>query len=263
MTASFFYVRDSDRYIAQEATIGPWGKELQHGGPVAALLATRIEQAAGADGVTSRIGQVALEFLSPVPVATLDVTTEVVRPGKKIALWSTRASVGGRAVARMSAWVLSIAEGRSPLVHLEDEPPPPRPETAIETYFTSVPRFPYGDALEWRFAKGHFAEVGPATVWARLRVGIVEGEPVSPLARLLAMVDSANGISAELDVAKFLFVPVNLTVTVARHPSTEWVAMSAETSIASDGLGVTRAHLFDERGRIGEALQSLFVEGRG
>jgi len=257
-----FYLRNGDDYVAQESTIGPWGKELQHGGPVAALLATRIEQAAGADGATTRIGQVALEFLSPVPVATLHLTTEVVRPGKKIALWSVRASAGGRDVARMSAWVLATAEGRSPLVHLEDAPPPPLPSTAVETYFTAVPRFPYGDALEWRFTKGHFAEAGPATVWARLRVGIVEGETISPLARLLAMVDSANGVSAELDVGAYLFVPVNLTVTASRHPATEWVAMDAETSIATDGVGVTRAHLYDERGRIGEALQSLFVERR-
>lgn len=100
---SAFYVPDGDRYAAQEPTIGPWGKDLQHGGPVAALLATRIERAAGVDGQRTRIGQLALEFLSPVPVATLHVTTEVQRPGKKIALWSARASADGRDVARMSA----------------------------------------------------------------------------------------------------------------------------------------------------------------
>ncbi|CAN5702721.1 thioesterase family protein [soil metagenome] len=258
---SHFYVRSGDSYLAQESTAGPWGKELQHGGPVAALLATRIERAAGCDA-TKRISQCALEFLSPVPVATLDVTTEVLRPGKKIAFWSARASVGGRDVARMTAWVLSAAEGRSPLVHLEDAPPPPMPATAVETYFTSVPRFPYGDALEWRFAEGAFTESGPATVWARLRGGIVEGEDVSPLARLLAMVDSANGVSAELDLGTYLFVPVNLTVVLARLPATEWTCMAAKTSMSTDGVGLTRAHLYDERGAIGEALQSLFVERR-
>ena len=34
------------------------------------------------------------------------------------------------------------------------------------------------------------------------------------------------------------------------------------TSIATDGVGITRAHLFDRRGALGEALQSLFVEAR-
>ena len=32
---------------------------------------------------------------------------------------------------------------------------------------------------------------------------------MTPLGRTLAMVDSANGISAELDPATFLFVPVS------------------------------------------------------
>ena len=218
-----------------------------------------IEHASAGAG---RISQLALEFLSAVPVATLHVTTELIRPGKKIAFWSAKASVDGRDVARMSAWVLSSKEGRSPLVRLEDEPPGPLPTHAAESYFTSVPKFPYGDAIEWRFAQGHWNQLGPATVWAKLRVGLVEGEETSPLARLLAMVDSANGVGAELDLGKYLFVPVNLSVTLARHPVGEWTGMTATTSIATDGIGITSAKVFDPRGQLGEALQSLFVEPR-
>jgi hypothetical protein len=227
---------------------------------VAALLGGRIERAAARGD--ARVAQFALEFLGPVPVATLDVGTELVRPGKKIALWSARAASAGREAVRASAWVLAVSEGRNPTVRLEDEPVPPMPATAVNTYFTAAPRFGYGDALEWRFAEGAFDSRGPATVWARLRVAIVEGEPVTPLARVLAMVDSANGISAELDLDQHLFVPVNLTVSLARPPATEWTCMRAVTSLSSDGVGVTRARLFDERGRIGEALQTLYVERR-
>jgi acyl-CoA thioesterase len=85
---------------------------------------------------------------------------------------------------------------------------------------------------------------------------------VSALARALAMVDSANGISAELDVRKFLFVPVNLTVSIDRAPLGEWVGMSAKTRLASEGVGTTHARLFDETGYLGESLQTLFVEPR-
>jgi hypothetical protein len=258
--AGAFYTRDGDRYAASASTVGPWDPSLQHGGPVAALLGSRVERAAAR--ADARVAQFALEFLGPVPVATLDVATELVRPGKKIALWSASAATGGRPAARASAWVLAVSEGKNAAVHLEDEPAPPMPATAVSTYFSAVPRFGYGDALEWRFAEGAFDVLGPATVWARLRVAIVAGEPVTPLSRVLAMVDSANGISAELDVTRHLFVPVNLTVSLARLPATEWTCMRAVTSLSSDGVGVTRALLFDERGRIGEALQTLFVERR-
>lgn len=255
-----FYTRKGEQYVSSPSTVGPWDPKLQHGGPVAALLGTRIEQAAARPDM--RLAQFALEFMGPVPVATLDVSAEVVRPGKRISHWAARASVGGRESVRVTAWMLSAKEGRNPLIHLQDSPPPPMPETAVDTYFEAVPHFGYGDALEWRFPEGGFKELGPATCWARLKVSLVEGEPVSPLARVLAMVDSANGISAELDVGKYLFVPVNLTVALAREPSTEWTAMRAVTSISSDGIGVTRAQLFDQRGAIGEALQTLYVEPR-
>jgi len=260
MSATAFYTRIGDEYAATPASVGPWGPELQHGGPVAALLCSRIEQAAARKD--ARVAHFSLEFLKPVPVTTLEVTTEVVRPGRKIALWSARATTGGKDVARASAWLLEVGEGRNPAAHLEDAPVPPMPTSPIETFFASVPRFGYGDALEWRFPEGDFATLGPATCWARLRVALVESEPVGPIARVLAMVDSANGISAELDVADYRFVPVNLSVSLARPPATEWTGMRALTSLSDDGVGVVRAQLFDERGVIGEALQTLYVERR-
>jgi hypothetical protein len=246
-------------FSATAATVGPWDPKLQHGGPVAALLGTRIELAAAARDM--RVSQFALEFLGPAAVAPMEVSTSILRPGKKIALFSGSASIAGRPCVRASAWLLRTQAGMNEAVRLDDAPPH-MPDTAATTYFESVPRFGYGDALEWRFAEGGFEQAGPATVWSRLRVAIVEGEEVSPLARVLAMVDSANGISAELDVRRYLFVPVNLTVTLARHPASEWVGMRAVTSLADDGIGLTRARLFDVHGSIGYALQSLFVEKR-
>lgn len=254
---SFFYVQKRHNvFEATESTVGPWDPKLQHGSPVVSLLATRLAK----EGM--RVAHVSLDFLGPVPVSEMEVTTSVDRPGKKIELRSAIASVDGKPRARVSTWLLQTSDGKNPSVHLDDEPPPPMPDKAVDSYFESVPRFGYGDALEWRFSEGHFAEIGPAAVWSRLRVAIVEGEPVPQIARVLAMVDSANGISAELDVRKYLFVPVNLTVSLTREPIGEWVGMRAVTALSSDGVGTTRARLFDSRGSIGRALQTLFVEPR-
>ncbi len=254
-----FYVRGGGELVATMATPGPWDAGLQHGGPPAALLASELERLAPRPG--TRIAQFAMEFLSPVPVAPMRVTTEIVRPGKKIELLGATASIGGKQVLRASAWRLAVGEGRSPEVRLA-ESPPPMPDFAETRPFPGAPPFGYGLALEWRFTEGGFHLLGPATAWTRLRVAVVEGEPVSPLARVLAMVDSANGISAELEPRSFLFVPVNLTVSLTRAPDGEWVGMSAVTSISSEGVGTTRARLFDLGGYFGESLQTLFVEPR-
>src|SRR5262249_57034309 len=117
-------------------------------------------------------------------------------------------------------------------------------------------------SLGWGFGCGGFRVRGPGTVWAGMGLPVVLGEAPSALVRLLTMVDSANGVSWEVDFLTYLFVPVNLTVAITRSPEGEWVGMHAITALASDGVGTTRARLFDARGYVGEALQSLFVTRR-
>jgi hypothetical protein len=140
--------------------------------------------------------------------------------------------------------------------------PPPRLPPSGGDVFEQLPSFGYGHALEWRFIEGSFFDLGPAAVYTRPRLPLVEGESLSALQRLLLMVDSANGISAAVPWATFTFVPVELTVSVRRHPRTEWVGMRAETAIEPDGIGQTKADLFDEAGFLGTATQTLFVAPR-
>ena len=260
MNAKAFYLRTSpDEVSPTPATAGPWDPGLQHGGPPAALLGAALEATQPRPG--TRLAHFTLDFLGPVPLAPMRVVTETVRPGKKIELLGATAIVNGRPVLRASAWRLAVQAGRAPAIGVAAAPPP-LPALAETRLFPDAPPFGYGVALEWRFTEGGFHLWGPATAWTRLRVAIVEGEPVTPLARVLSMVDSANGISAELDPRAFLFVPVTLTVSLAREPSGEWVGMSAKTKITAEGVGTTHADLFDEAGYLGESLQTLFVEPR-
>jgi hypothetical protein len=159
------------------------------------------------------------------------------------------------------AWRVSAAPGRVTEVPFLERPPKlPGPQAQV--YFADAPSFGYGEAIEWRFVEGGMDRLGPAIVYARPRIPLVEGETTSDLGRLLLMVDSANGVSAELPLSKFTFVPVELTVTITRHPRTEWVGMRAKTTIDPDGVGLARAELFDEAGFLGLAVQTLFVAPR-
>jgi hypothetical protein len=260
MGAAFFERRSAARYLATAATVGPWDPKLAHGSPPAALLLHAIESARPRPD--ARVGRIAFDFFGPVPVGELDVATEVVRPGARVELVRARLSAGDRTAMEASAWRLATSPGRVPAV--PDRRTPPRvPATAGGTGFEDISFFGYGKALEWRFVEGSFTEPGPATVYTRPLLPLLEGEPVSALGRLLLMVDSANGISAALPIGEFLFVPVELTVSVQRDPRTEWIGMRAETTIEADGVGQTRAELFDEEGYLGVAVQTLFVGRRG
>jgi hypothetical protein len=255
-----FYERiDERRLRATPATVGPWGPTLQHGSPPAALLAHAIERALPRPD--ARVGRIAYDFFGPVAASELDVEVELERPGARVELSRATLAVGGRVAMVARAWRIVASEGRSPAV-LSKEHLPTLPGPQPDPQFHRVPKFPYVDSLEWRFAEGAFDALGPATVWSRPRLPLIEGEPTSPLERLLLMVDSTNGVSAELDPMRYLFVPVELTVEVHRYPRTEWVGMRARTSIEPDGIGLARSDLFDEDGYLGVALQTLFVAPR-
>jgi len=254
-----FFLREGARFVSTVATTGPWDVRFQHGSPPVALLARELMRVSPRPDV--RLANISMDFLGPVPVAPLEVRAEVVRPGKRIELVHATALAEGREVLRASGWRMSVENGRSPQAGTF-EPAPPLPEKAIDTLFEAVPHFGYGDALEWRFVDGGFTSLGPATVWTRPRIPLIAGEPDDALTRALLMVDSANGISAELDLKKFSFVPVNLSVDLARAPEGEWTGMTASTRIAHDGTGATSARLFDARGTFGHVMQALFVSPR-
>src|SRR5580692_5057092 len=255
MPAAFYEPVSGDRFASTSATVGPWDPRLCHGSPPATLLLHSIERAFPRPD--ARVGRIAFDFFGPVPVAELTVSTEMVRPGARVELARARLSAGGKVAMEASAWRIATQSGRVDPV-LDPRRPPPLPGPQSQEPLIELPFFGYGKALEWRFVQGSFRELGPATAYARPLLPLIEGEPLSPLERLMLMVDSANGLSAALDVLKFMFVPVELTVSLRRPPTTEWVGMRAETLIEHDGIGQTRAELFDEEGYLGTAAQTLF-----
>jgi hypothetical protein len=258
MAASFYLTRSAGTFASTSATVGPWDPKLQHGSPPAALLVRAIEKAYPRDD--ARVARITFDFFGPVPVADVSVVTEQVRPGARIELSRARLSAAGRTAMEASAWRIALQPDRLPAV--PDVRAPPRLPASGDDVFEQLPSFGYGHALEWRFVEGSFFDLGPAAVYTRPRLPLVEGESLSALQRLLLMVDSANGISAAVPWAMFTFVPVELTVSVRRYPRTEWAGMRAETTIERDGIGQTTADLFDEEGYLGTATQTLFVAPR-
>jgi hypothetical protein len=260
MANAFYVPLAPDRFESTPAVVGPWDARLSHGSPPAALLLHAIERAFPRDDV--RVGRIAYDFYGPVPATELSVATEVVRGGARIELLRARLSAGGKTAMEASAWRIAAQPGKvTPVADTRRPPPVPGPQ-AQELFSGLSSPFGYGAALEWRFVEGSFREPGPAAVYARPRIPLVAGEASSALERLLLLVDSANGISAALPLDRFLFVPVELTVSVRRYPRTEWVGMRAESTIDGDGIGLTRAELFDEEGYLGVAMQTLFVAPR-
>ncbi len=263
-----FYERDGERFISSELTRGPWDPGSQHAGPPAALIGREIERLGdgrigGPEGPEAQVGRVTYEILRPVPIASLTVEAEIVRPGRSVELIeATLSSEEGPAI-RATAWRVRRKE-----VELEPEPqapePPPRPEDAEpKPFFDTGQDAGYHTGMEYRFVSGAFLEMGPAVVWMRMRHPLVAGERPSPLTRVLIVADTGNGVSAAVHLDSFLFINVDLSVHLHRMPEGEWVMLDAVTRPEPTGVGLSDTLLLDERGPIGRAAQTLLVDRRG
>lgn len=80
---------------------GPWNAEQQHASAPAALAAWAAEQIPTREPM--RIARLTLDLLRPVPVAPLEIETEVLREGRKIQLVAVHLSASGVEVVRATA----------------------------------------------------------------------------------------------------------------------------------------------------------------
>jgi len=259
MSDAFFDVLGPDRFLATELTRGPWGPGLQHGGPPAALLGRAVERHGGRLGL--QVARITVDILRPLPIAELQVTTRLLRGGRSLELVEASLQAGGTEVMRATALRIRTAELDLP-ADLTPGPRLPGPDAGRPApFFATGQDVGYHTAMEARFVAGSFLELGPATVWMRMRHPLVADEPPSPLCRVLIAADSGNGVSAALDYRRWRFINPDLTVYLLRPPAGEWVALEAATSAAA-GIGLADTTLHDEHGPIGRAAQALFVDHR-
>jgi Thioesterase-like superfamily len=263
-----FYERDGDAYVATELTRGPWDPGAQHAGPPAALIGREMERLGGGrmadgEGPPAQVGRITYEILRSVPIGRLRVHAEVVRPGRRVELvQAILADDEGELLVLARGWRL-----RTGSVEFEaperSEQLPPGPDQAEQGSFPDVGfEAGYHSAMEYRFTRGGFTELGPATVWLRMGVPLLPDEEPTPLQRVLVAADSGNGVSVILDWSRYLFINVDLSVHLHRMPAGEWVCLDAETFPEPSGIGMADTRLLDENGQIGRAVQTLLVAER-
>lgn len=270
MADALFTVLDDDHVQPTELSRGPWNPEAQHGGPVAALVARAAERALAATGAAAVSPvRLTLDLERPVPLTTLRVRAEVVRPGRKIQVAEvTVYDEADRLLVRASVLAIRREDLALPAERFApDDVSPPHRDTAdpqpMWEPMGDVVAF-HKDAVDHRFVGpgGGMLQLGPTTDWIRLRGPVVAGEEPTAFQRVVAAADFVNGLSGVLPFERWTFINPDLTVTVHRLPVGEWVALDAVTRLDPSGVGTAEADLFDESGRIGRCVQTLLVERR-
>jgi acyl-coenzyme A thioesterase PaaI-like protein len=254
----FVAVRENDlggRYLAGPHTVGPWAENLQHGGPPNALAVACAERALRAEtGRTDLLAlRLAADFVGPVPVGEIETRARVIRAARSAALVEVTLSGAGRDCLLVRVWFVRLADTAA-LAPAAAEPVTV-PDVPPSVDFS----FGYGLSLEWRVVRGRMRGPGPAAVWARPTLPLVDGYEVSGLARVALVADSASGISADLDWAEWSFINVDLDVHLARPFEGEWVSIDATTQLGGHGSALARSTLGDVRGVVGAGLQTLVL----
>jgi acyl-Coa thioesterase superfamily protein/acyl-CoA thioesterase superfamily protein len=276
MAEEAFFVQREDAYDPTELTRGPWDPDSQHAGPPAALIGREIERLEG--GGDRQVGRITFEILRPVPIAPLRVEARVARPGRSVELVEASLSDSDGEVIRATAWRLRSTEvelpagltsvdgpgliGTSPSTLRPGFVPPGAQEARPGSFPPTGHDVGYHTAMEYRFVQGDFGILGPALVWMRMRQPLMAGEEPSPLQRVLVAADSGNGVSATLDWGRYLFINVDLTVHLHRPLAGEWVCLDSVTIPEPGGIGLADTALYDGRGPIGRAAQTLLIDER-
>ncbi len=126
-----FFIADGDRFVPSASARGPWSPRHQHGGPPAALLARAFARQTGPQ---THIARLTFDFLRPVPLAPVTITTRVVRAGAKVQrLAGSVLAEDGAAVIEATCLIMRVAPG-SVAVTLETlaAPVPPAASAPFE-----------------------------------------------------------------------------------------------------------------------------------
>ncbi|APX03729.1 MULTISPECIES: thioesterase family protein [Arthrobacter] len=261
LAAGDFYYQDlgGGRFRSTIHAQGAWNAHEQHMAPASGLMADRLDRHEPRDDM--RMARLSYEILGLIPGGEFEIVTTTLRPGRTIELLQAELVAAGRVAIRATAWRM-ITSDTSAVAAVEDGPIP-LPEDCKPYDGASVWPGGYIRSLEMRVADGH--RPGAGKVWLRTDHPLTDGNDSSDMARLLGLVDTANGIAARVPPGKdsYAFPNLDLQIHMYRQPQGEWLGLDNAVSFGADGIGLTSTVLHDLSGPFGRAEQILTLRQTG
>lgn len=261
MPGSFFTTDGAtggaERFTPTEHARGPWHAEHCHAGPPTGLLARAVERLVP----DRRLTRLSVTLSRPIPHAGFRIEAGVTRAGRTVSLVAARI-VGddGRAAATAEALLMTRQPARDVPTHTESLGSPddaaPGGFPILETLH-GLPAF-NGAGVEARYPPGETREPGPTAAWLRT-VPLLPDEAPSPFQRICPLADCGNAFGRNADPRHTSFANADLTIVLHRDPVGDWLGTRSTGYWEPDGIGLADAQLFDERGAVGRALQTLLL----
>ncbi|MFF2330222.1 MULTISPECIES: thioesterase family protein [unclassified Streptomyces] len=252
-----YYERTGEhRYKPTAHAGGAWNTDEQHFSPLAGLIVHALDRhLAQRPGSSLTPARISYDILGPLALDECEIEVKTVRPGRTIELLEAVLSIGDRPVVRARAWLLASLDTSA----VADTPhdPLPAPEVLAPWAMSDVWNGGYIASIDVRRMPP--GRRGRATAWVSTRLDLVAGEPSSPLASYIALVDTANGIAVQQDPTEWMFPNVDLTIHLHRPPQGPWTGLDTTVTFGPSGQGLTSSVLHDINGPVGHAEQILTV----
>ncbi|WP_353947322.1 thioesterase family protein [Streptomyces sp. HUAS MG91] len=258
-TGSYYEPIDDHRYKPTPHASGAWDPAEQHFSPLGGLVVHAIDRHLATrphDGRSLQaLSRISFDILGRLALDECEIQVEAIRPGRTIELIEAVALIADRPVVRARAWLLASGDTSAVAGGAPRELTPP---DALDSWpLDSVWPGGYIASLDTRPVTP--PQPGRTTAWVSTDLDLVAGEPVSPLASYVALVDTANGIAVRQPPSAWMFPNVDLTLHFHRRPRGRWVGLDTTVVFGPTGQGVTSTVLHDIDGPVGHAQQMLTV----
>ncbi|MGE0045985.1 MAG: thioesterase family protein [Hyphomonadaceae bacterium] len=253
-----FFTLDGNVAHPSRFTHGPWDVNAQHGGAPTALLAWWADRLPAP--APMHLSRLTVDLMRPVPIAPLEIRTEIVREGRQIQLAQLSLYADGKEVTRATALRIRKLAVDTPLIV---RPPAQRWKQPEESQrLDGFAPAGLANSLDIRLADGRFRDKNAPPIWFKVNRPFIGGEETSPIIRAAITADFCNGMSGALEWEKWTFINADLTIHFARPPEGEWMMLEATGWVSDDGRGTAFGALSDQKGAFGRATQSLVIAPR-
>jgi acyl-CoA thioesterase len=257
---------DGDLLVPGTLTKGPWYEGTLHGSAMLAAIARTAER--HESSVPRQVVRLTVDMMRAAPMTPLRVTATTARAGKSSDLVDVAMYAGDELCVRASALRFRteelVIEGADVLDDPTPVPQPPVPDAPEWLPYTQ----PGAEEPAFHHAIDLHASIDDGTVWFRLAVPVVEGEPNSGFVTTAAISDWTYAAPFLLRMATGAEMPeeppvsainADTTIHVARPLSGEWLGLRTTARAGSIGAATSSAQLFDEQGGLGFTCQSVLL----
>jgi len=255
MTKQSFFAKHGDIFIPNPVSNGPWDPNSMHGRVVIGLLAHVIEQHHGSDEFVPARLTVDM-FRLPNIQTPVEVTTKLIRDGKRIKVVEAEFFSGGTSMARASCQLLRRTENAPGNVWSPSNWDAPLPD-AIPA--PTDPRLGMNGKWTTRPIVGAMGSLGPRRLWMSEVREMVEGAPMSPFVHVATGADFASPFANAGDQG-LGFINSDVTLYLHRLPVTRWIGFDVVNHHASDGIAIGECWLYDEKGPIGTSTVAALAQ---